>query len=96
MIENIINNNENLKGYQVYVICMWKEKLCIVPCDSEMSGDYPIYDKAVALSEKGIYNFPNKIDGQTIDGIIIRVENDGFEIDFAENSWDGFQSVGDL
>lgn len=96
MLEKFIMSNENLKGYIVYAICMWKEKLCIIPCDDEMSGLYPIYDKRVVLSEKNIYNFPNKIDGQSIDAIIIRIENGGFEIDFAEDSWDGFQPQGDL
>lgn len=96
MLENIIESHEELHGYRVYAICMWKEKLCIIPCDSTMSGEYAVYDKAIVLSENEIFNFPNKIDGQPIDAILIRRNNGGFEIDFAEDSWDGFQPVGDL
>ena len=96
MLEDLIMNNENLKDYRVYAICMWEEKLCIIPCDDCMSGMYPVYDKRVILSEKNIYNFPSKIDGQPIDAIIISKWNSGFEIDFAEDSWDGFQRVSDV
>ena len=96
MIEKLIECNEKLQGYYVYAITMWKEKLCIVPCESAMSGEYPVYDKAVPISEEKIMNFPNKIDGQEIDAILIRNCNDGLEIDFAEDSWDGFQQLGDL
>lgn len=95
MLESILNK-EDLSGYRVYAICVYKEQLCVIPCDCAMSGDYPVYDKRVVLSEKEIFTFPNKIKGQTIDAIIIRRYNDGFEFDFAEDSWGGFQPIGDL
>ena len=96
MLENIIEKCDPLYEYSVFAICMWKEKLCVVPCDSAMSGDYAVYDKAVVISEEKICNFPNKINGQPVDAILIRREGSGFKIDFAEDSWDGFQPIGDL
>ena len=47
----IIDNKENFKGYYIFAICMWKNKLCLVPCDDAMSGYYPVYDKAVNISD---------------------------------------------
>lgn len=96
MLEDIIANNENLKNADVVAICMYKNKLCIVPCDDAQSGIYPRYKEAVKISDKEIINFPNKIDGQSIDAIIIDIDDGKYEIDFAEDSWDGFQPLGDL
>lgn len=97
MLEKLITDNkENFKGYYVFVICMWKDKMCLVPCDDEMSGYYPVYDKAVNISDMQIVNFPNKINGQNIDAIILKLYKESIEFDFAEDTWDGFQPLGDL
>lgn len=97
MLEKLITDNkENFKGYYVFAICMWKDKLCLVPCDDAMSGYYPVYDKAINISDMPIVNFPNKINGQNIDAIILKLYKGSIEFDFAENTWDGFQPLGDL
>lgn len=103
MFEELIEKyKENFEGYYVFAVCMWNNHLCLVPCDNEISGYYPVYKKAISISEIKIENFPNKVNGQNIDAILITVyENfrgieDHIEIDFAEYTWDGFQPVGEL
>ena len=103
MFEELIEKyKENFADYYVFAVCMWNNRLCLVPCDNEMSGYYPVYEKAISISEIKIENFPNKVNGQNIDAILITVyENfrgieDHIEIDFAEDTWDGFQPVSEL
>ena len=93
MLEKLIEQHEELHGHYVYAITMRADKLCIVPCEATMSGDYPIYNKAVPISERVILSFSNKVNEQIIDAILIRNYNNKLEILFAEDSWDGFQPI---
>lgn len=96
MLEKLITDNKEIfTGYYVFAICMWKDKLCLVSCDDAISGYYPVYDKAINISDMPIVNFPNKIDEQNIDAIILKLYNGTIEIDFAEETWDGFQPLCD-
>lgn len=103
MFEELIGKyKERFADYYVFAISMWDNRLCLIPCDDKNSGYYPVYDKAINISEMKIENFPNKVNGQSIDAILVSVyENfsgieDHIEIDFAEDTYDGFQPIGEL
>ena len=82
-VDKIIKTNFEDSEYHVFCLCEWMNNLVIVPCEDEMSGYYPDYDKAVTLVHDVC--FVNR----TADGIIYDT------IDkistFVFDSYDGFQ-----
>lgn len=89
MLEDLINQN---LGYHTFAICEWKGKICFVPCENTMSGIYPKYHRAIALSENMTFTFENIVGDEKIAAIIIE-ENpkNNYSFSLAYDSWDGFQ-----
>lgn len=91
------------KEYNIMAITNYNGKLCAVPCDDAIGGIYPRYSKMVKLSEYKCelfnwndFNFWEVKDKSVRNSAIIIercIHNDGyiFNIDIAEDSWDGFQ-----
>lgn len=97
-IKNIIKDNDDFKD-NCYCICQWKDDLVVVPCESEASGYYPDYDKAIVLKEnyklqyknKNYYNDGILVEKDDICGIMYCDDKFGGRVLLVSDSWDGFQ-----
>lgn len=88
-----------LSGYNdsdIIAICEYAGDIVAVECDDEMSGIYPHYKTARPIAFN--WTVPFRIKHETdddisIDAIIIQVDHIDkvVEINFATDSWDGFQ-----
>ncbi|MBQ2396831.1 MAG: hypothetical protein II304_07365 [Bacteroidales bacterium] len=86
-----------LSNYDVVVLCEYKDKLMLVPCDDSESGYYPNYDLGTIFETEQQFIFPKFIeyenDESNVDGIIFIKTNKGVQIHCVEFGWDGFQII---
>lgn len=75
-----------------YVIAEYGGNIVIAPCEETTSGIYPEYSLSVPILS-GFSFYETKFGNEEIDGIIIDVVDK--TLSFAQDSWDGFQYIGD-
>ena len=88
-----------LSNYDVAVLCRYKNKLMLVPCDDSESGYYPNFDLGTPFDVDYYFFFPKFVDYDGteygIDGIMFIKTDDGIQIHCAEFGCDGFQIITD-
>ena len=73
--------------YNVMVLTVKDGVLYGIPCDECMSGDYPVINEKVKLSEAKICDF----DLDEKDAIKISKHGNQIDIKLSNDSWDGYQ-----
>ena len=85
MLKNIIETIEVLNNPRVIALCKCKNNLVAVPCEDDMSGYYPEYENSIIIKEN-----VEEIYGE-IKAMLLLHDFGDYEIQFATDSWDGFQ-----
>lgn len=91
-----------LSHYDIVVLCEYKDKLTLVPCDEAQSGYYPNFNLATSFELEHQFLFPKFIEHlecddeeYNVDGIMFIKTDNGIQIHCVEYGWDGFQVITD-
>lgn len=88
-----------LSHYDIVVLCEYKDRLTLVPCDEAQSGYYPNFNLASSFELEYQFFFPKFIVSENeefdVDGIMFIKTDNGIQIHCVEYGWDGFQVITD-
>lgn len=93
-----MNNLEfMLSKYDTVVVCEYCDRLVITPCTETQFSYYPDYKLALSYNIKQKFFFPRLVDRynieHSVDGIMFSKINNGIQIHYVEDTWDGFQII---
>ena len=75
-----------------YAIAEYGGDIVIAPCEETTSGIYPEYNLSVPILSGFSFN-KTKVGNEEINAIIVDIVNK--TLSFVQDSWDGFQYIGD-